>query len=76
MVHGLQDVNHGPQDSICKFLGAVGGTRKSKDAFYQRLSETEDGGLPSEELPVTLRTFESGKGGSSTYSWMCILCDD
>lgn len=57
-----QDKKHGPQDAVCKFLGPVGGSRRSKDDFYHRLAATDDANLPSEQLPVTLRTFEAGIG--------------
>lgn len=52
----------GPQDAICDFLGAVKGTRASKEAFYNRLDKTGDAELPSVKLPVTVRTFDAGKG--------------
>lgn len=54
----------GPQDAICDFLGSVGGSRASKEAFYNRLAKTADSDLPSEKLPVTVRTFDAGRGGS------------
>lgn len=66
-----KDVNHGPQDAVCKFLGSVGGTRRSKDDFYQRLADTADAALPAENLPVTLRTFEAGKGKHSSPPIPC-----
>jgi hypothetical protein len=54
----------GPQDAICNFLGSVGGSRASKEAFYNRLAKTADSDLPSEKLPVTVQTFDAGIGGS------------
>ena len=63
----LQQGGRSPQDAVSRFLGAAGGSRSGKEAFYERLAQTADTDLPSQSLAVTVSTFEAGKGAPTHH---------